>query len=75
VSKTANESQSTVFGSRRADLIAFVVLLVLMLVASRRLEVYSRMPAVETGRNAVETTSFNRGLERNLSFTGGRDAP
>ena len=52
---------------------AFIVLLLLMIAASRRLEVYSRMPTIETGRNAVETTSFDRGLQRDLSFVGVRD--
>lgn len=73
MSNASKESQSTVLGSRRADLAAFIVLLLLMIAASRRLEVYSRMPTIETGRNAVETTSFDRGLQRDLSFVGVRD--
>lgn len=70
MSTEANESQSTVFGSRRVDLIAFIVLLFLMIVASRRLEVYSRMPAIEAKASDFERTSFDRDPASDFSFAG-----
>jgi hypothetical protein len=47
VSGDSRQSDCTVFGDRRLDLVVFLALFLLMLVAARRLEVYSRMPADE----------------------------